>query len=69
MRILITLGGPLNTDCTPSHHLKSRLDETIRQCRQDDVVIVTGSRTRGMALSESFIMSEYLKNNGLNNIV
>ena len=69
MRILITLGGPLNTDCTPSHHLKSRLDETIRQYRQDDVVIVTGSRTRGMALSEAFIMSEYLKNNGLNNIV
>lgn len=69
MRILITLGGPLNIDCTPSDHLLSRINETIRQYKDGDIVFVTGSRPKGMPQSEAFVMSEYLKKSGVTNVV
>lgn len=61
MKVIVTLGGPLNIDdCSPSSHLKSRLDETIKQYEIGDIVIVTGSRCQRLSISEAQVMSNYL---------
>ena len=61
MKIIITLGAPLNiADNTPSHHLETRLKETIEQYEKGDLVIVTGSRCQKLDLSEAQVMSNWL---------
>lgn len=61
MKVIVTLGGPLNIDdCSPSSHLKSRLDETVRQYEIGDLVIVTGSRCQRLSMSEAQVMANYL---------
>lgn len=60
MKIIITLGAPLNLDCTPSHHLLTRLKQTRKEYQTGDIVIVTGARCQKLALSEAKVMHNWL---------
>ena len=54
MKIIITLGAPLNIrDMSPGIHLQARLEETVCQYTAGDTVIVSGARTQKLAVSEA----------------
>jgi len=68
MKIIITLGAPLNiidNVIEPSSHLLERLQETVRNYETNDLVIVTGGRSVGMPVSEADVMYSWLMNHNI----
>eukprot|EP00164_Ancoracysta_twista_P003644 GFYU01004882.1.p1 GENE.GFYU01004882.1~~GFYU01004882.1.p1 ORF type:complete len:487 (-),score=51.11 GFYU01004882.1:285-1745(-) len=68
-KVIITLGGPLNADCTPSSNLQDRLQETVRQYSPGDIVIVTGAAVQRLGMTEAQAMGQWLSQHGITPIL